>query len=59
MLLTLSKFDYLHKAQVSMNNNTFSEISNSKRNKLSPTRAKKPFKIITGLRSKQSKNASL
>ena len=59
MLFALGKFDYRQNAQVSMNNNIFSEISNSKQKKLYLTRAKIFFKTVTGLRSKHSKNVYL
>ena len=42
-----------------MNNNIFSETSNSKRKKLSSTKAKNPFKTIRGLRIKHPKNVFL
>ena len=42
-----------------MNNNTFSEISNSKGKKLSLVRAKQLFKTMRDLRSKYPKNVFL
>ena len=42
-----------------MNNNIFSEISNSKRKKFSSTRTKNPFKTTRDLRSEHPKNVFL
>ena len=44
---------------LSMNNNILSKISNSKRKKLSSTRAKNSVKTVRGLRSKHPKNVFL
>ena len=48
-----------HNAQVSINNNTFCEISNSKRKKFNSTKAKKLHQIIRGFRSNYPKNIFL
>lgn len=62
MLFTLSKFNYWSSStiiQVSMKNNSFSEINNSKRKKLGSSKDKNLFQIIIRLRSKHPENVSL
>ena len=62
MLFALSKFNYWSNStiiQVSMKNNSFSEINNSKRKKLGSSKDKNLFQIIIRLRSKHPENVSL
>lgn len=62
MLFALSKFNYWSSStiiQVSMKNNSFSEINNSKRKKLGSSKDKNLFQIIIRLRSKHPENVSL
>ena len=58
-LFALTKFDFWHKAQVSMTSNVYREAKNSQEHLLSEKKARKTFKTLRGLRRKHSKTVFL
>ena len=59
LLFASSKFDYWHKAQVSMSTNIYRQTSNSEEQLLSKKMAKETSKTFRGLRRKHPKNVFL